>query len=297
MWRKFWTCAVALLFIIGLASVVDAQGKRPNPNRQGPSNNSNANPDPGNGNQGENPGNGNQGEDPGNDNQGEDPGVTPGHGTPDGQTPAEEDICDDLKYATPGLYGLCIAFCEAQDSDCEPDFTADNYAERYASCSKRDARILDRYERKRKDGDPDMPCLPSAGENPEVACPCWSQDQLAYYPFYLQPYDLDEAYFSAAMFEDDSYWDEDDETGEQFLVCAQTTSYLNEMSILSAGGVFVIDFYVGEGECDGMICGGSFGCYGGDCTELPAYGYFSMDITQEDYDNCVASIDQLIDSY
>ncbi len=37
--------------------------------------------------------------------------------TPDGQTPAEETICDQLQVTgvSKGLYGLCVAFCEAQD--------------------------------------------------------------------------------------------------------------------------------------------------------------------------------------
>ena len=38
--------------------------------------------------------------------------------TPDGTTPANETVCDGLKTnATPGLYGLCVAYCEAQDLD------------------------------------------------------------------------------------------------------------------------------------------------------------------------------------
>ena len=37
--------------------------------------------------------------------------------TPDGETPAEETICDPLKTATPGLYGLCVAYCEAYDGE------------------------------------------------------------------------------------------------------------------------------------------------------------------------------------
>ena len=32
--------------------------------------------------------------------------------TPDGETPANEGACDVLLGATPGLYGLCVAFCE-----------------------------------------------------------------------------------------------------------------------------------------------------------------------------------------
>ncbi len=43
-------------------------------------------------------------------------------GTPDGETPAHEGVCDVLIGQTPGLYGLCIAFCEAQDWDMyDPD--------------------------------------------------------------------------------------------------------------------------------------------------------------------------------
>ena len=39
--------------------------------------------------------------------------------TPDGMTPAEESVCDELHEATPGLFGLCVAYCEAQDCDFE----------------------------------------------------------------------------------------------------------------------------------------------------------------------------------
>ena len=37
-----------------------------------------------------------------------------GHGTPDESPPAEETVCDDLIGAA---YGLCVAFCEANDCD------------------------------------------------------------------------------------------------------------------------------------------------------------------------------------
>lgn len=41
-------------------------------------------------------------------------GLTAVAGTPDGQTPAEEQACD--KYEGEGArYGLCVAYCEAQD--------------------------------------------------------------------------------------------------------------------------------------------------------------------------------------
>jgi len=79
--------------------------------------------------------------------------------TPDGETPANEGVCDILQGATPGLYGLCVAYCEAQDLDTfdkEPPST----------------KILANYNKKKKAGDPDMPCL-------KVPCPCWSDEELA----------------------------------------------------------------------------------------------------------------------
>ena len=42
--------------------------------------------------------------------------------TPDGETPANQGVCDEVLGATPGLYGLCIAYCEAQDmTPVDPD--------------------------------------------------------------------------------------------------------------------------------------------------------------------------------
>ncbi len=79
--------------------------------------------------------------------------------TPDGETPANEGVCDGLKGATPGLYGLCVAYCEAQDLDTfdkEPPNT----------------KILANYNKKKQAGDPDMPCV-------KVPCPCWSDAELA----------------------------------------------------------------------------------------------------------------------
>ena len=66
--------------------------------------------------------------------------------TPDGKTPAEEAVCDVVKGGTPGLYGLCVAYCEAQDLDA------------FAKKSP-NSRLLDNYNKKMRDGDPQMPCL------------------------------------------------------------------------------------------------------------------------------------------
>jgi hypothetical protein len=78
--------------------------------------------------------------------------------TPDGETPANEGVCDSLQGSTPGLYGLCVAYCEAQDLD---SFDKDPPNE----------KILANYRKKMKAGDPDMPCI-------QVPCPCWSSAEL-----------------------------------------------------------------------------------------------------------------------
>ena len=98
-------------------------------------------------------------------------------GTPDGETPANEGVCDDLMFATPGLYGLCVAFCEAQD--CEPDFSLDDPFEQ---CTPSSPMVLEAYDRRKGEGDPEMPCVQQTG------CPCWSTEELADFPF---PSDID----------------------------------------------------------------------------------------------------------
>jgi len=80
--------------------------------------------------------------------------------TPDGTTPANEGVCDSLKTnATPGLYGLCVAYCEAQDLDTFEKEPANS-------------KILANYNKKKQAGDPDMPCV-------KVPCPCWTDAELA----------------------------------------------------------------------------------------------------------------------
>ena len=43
-----------------------------------------------------------------------------GDGTPDGQPPAEELPCD-LANLSGAAFGLCIAYCEANDCEIQPD--------------------------------------------------------------------------------------------------------------------------------------------------------------------------------
>jgi len=79
--------------------------------------------------------------------------------TPDGVTPANEHVCDILQGGTPGLYGLCVAYCEAQDMDPVAEPNPPNN------------RILDNYNRKRQATDPEMPCVRSP-------CNCWSLEEI-----------------------------------------------------------------------------------------------------------------------
>jgi len=78
--------------------------------------------------------------------------------TPDGVTPAEEAVCDDVGG---GLYGLCNAYCEAMDCDSADHRASDRACE----------RKLELYL-ERSDGVP-PPCV-----EPPVACPCWTEEDL-----------------------------------------------------------------------------------------------------------------------
>ena len=95
--------------------------------------------------------------------------------TPDGQTPAEETVCDPLRATgvTKGLYGLCVAFCEAQDiASVDEPITQDQLAALEASAPS--GKILNAYNRKKRDADPHMPCILV-----QEPCPCWSEEEIA----------------------------------------------------------------------------------------------------------------------
>lgn len=66
-----------------------------------------------------------------------------GNGTPDGQPPAEEQVCEDAELFG-SAYGLCVAFCEANDCDAQE---VDDRA-----CSV----LRDKYTR--TTGEPFFPC-------------------------------------------------------------------------------------------------------------------------------------------
>lgn len=93
----------------------------------------------------------------------------------DEQTPAEESVCDPLKAdgITKGLYGLCVAFCEAQDHAA----VSSPISEANLAALENEApsgRILASYNRKKQVTDPDMPCILV-----EESCPCWTAEKLS----------------------------------------------------------------------------------------------------------------------
>lgn len=95
--------------------------------------------------------------------------------TPDGQTPAEETICDPLRAngVTKGLYGLCVAVCEAQD--CDPVLNGDGTLDT-SDCTPAGAKLIEKYNARRDVNNPldlAMPCLPP----PPAPCPCFNAEQ------------------------------------------------------------------------------------------------------------------------
>ncbi len=96
-------------------------------------------------------------------------------GTPDGITPANETVCDGLKGGTPGLYGLCVAMCEAQD--CQAEYDTNSGRVVYdPSCSPASDQIFNNYVKTyRKRGSADEPAVPPCVQ---IACPCWTEQEL-----------------------------------------------------------------------------------------------------------------------
>jgi hypothetical protein len=76
--------------------------------------------------------------------------------TPDGETPAQEDVCDDEKGAA---FGLCNAYCEAMDCD------SDNPNANSKACD----RVKANYTR--ITGEDRFPCE-------ALECPCYTAEQL-----------------------------------------------------------------------------------------------------------------------
>lgn len=96
--------------------------------------------------------------------------ITTAAQTPDRVTPANEGVCEGLKAAgvTSGLYGLCVAYCEALDCP-DPSVGPKKLS---AQCRAQSPTILEAYKRRKTAADPAMPCVKPPG------CPCWSAAEI-----------------------------------------------------------------------------------------------------------------------
>lgn len=85
--------------------------------------------------------------------------------------PSEEDVCDELQLpgVTPGLYGLCNAYCEAKDCD-----EYGPLEDQPKSCQ----RLYANYVKKATGpaDPPEPPCLVAEAEPLVPPCACWPDD-------------------------------------------------------------------------------------------------------------------------
>jgi len=79
---------------------------------------------------------------------------------------AQTGPCEGLQGATPGLYGLCLAFHNVEP--CVPNRLA---ADPFADCEAKDGRLLEAYNNLKGPDDPLMP-------GTEGPCPCFTQAEM-----------------------------------------------------------------------------------------------------------------------
>ena len=80
--------------------------------------------------------------------------------TPDGQTPAQESVCDVLTAdgVTKDLSGLCVAMWEAQElAECSSPMTEEDIDLFFAKAPS--GKIIAQYDKPRAVEDPAMPCI------------------------------------------------------------------------------------------------------------------------------------------
>lgn len=108
----------------------------------------------------------------------------------DDLTPSEEGVCDSLLGGTAGLFGLCNAYCEAQDCDEYAD------GDQPRSCE----RLLINFNRIADGSGEVMPC-----EIGQTSCPCWTDDELAAGGLNVTPFNC---HFDQDPTDDPSHYDE-----------------------------------------------------------------------------------------
>ena len=82
-------------------------------------------------------------------------------------------VCDPLRAqgTTPGLHGLCVAYCESRDLSSALETRNPKFAARLADSRQ---KFLDRYNQRRQASDPAMPCVVEESN----ACSCWATKQV-----------------------------------------------------------------------------------------------------------------------
>ncbi len=97
--------------------------------------------------------------------------------------------CDSLRGGTPGLHGLCVAYCVARD---QSNVDMNDIASVRAAAPS--VKLLERYNSMKREADPEMPCFADAGgsevpdELPEpTSCACWTSEQLSLIDGVLDP--------------------------------------------------------------------------------------------------------------
>jgi hypothetical protein len=179
--------------------------------------------------------------------------------TPDGQTPAEEMVCDPLQAdgVSKGLYGLCVAFCEAHDAaSVDEPMTEDQLSDILVLSPN--GRILTNYNKKKNKAnnpaDPDMPCV-----RVEEPCPCWTADETATIDGFASDGSAltvivsagdyavcqEVGYDSSGVYELNQFVSWDDIFGPDSGICQSftTTGIHNSVTL----------FYYGEGDSNNML--------------------------------------------
>lgn len=92
-------------------------------------------------------------------------------------------VCASLRGATPGLHGLCQAYCARRD---QSGVDMNDIASVRAAAPS--VTLLERYNAIKTESDPVMPCFADAGDDGEsdlpddppvpTSCACWTSDQI-----------------------------------------------------------------------------------------------------------------------
>lgn len=100
----------------------------------------------------------------------------------DATTPATDEQCDVFRAdgVTKGLYGLCIAICEAPpaaNDGCEPaeDANGELIPQSLEGCRPATSNLISRFQAKAAETDPALPCV---AVPPDATCPCWEQAEV-----------------------------------------------------------------------------------------------------------------------